>query len=385
MDEIVLMRSPSDAVPSPSQSYQQNATPHPTSVNPAVSSAEAHAANLNDSASNNGQPPRKKARKAPGSLSSEASVGQAGSIHPSSPASTHATLPSTRPENLTTSELAAVAALAMHANHQSSFMHSAQLDTDTLEQHAHPSHGTPALGTKHSPAVRKGDPRQPGRASRGSHAASSAVPLTAVYDSNGNNAYGANLSGQQSMAGVAGDTELESFRESLRLECLQAKETISRLQDFLARSESVLKRLDDRIDSSKAAKPSSTTAPRNPTDHPAPPIASRPGSATLRPPPPAVNEDVIMEGSGQDGAVDHLQNLLDSIPPSPAQPSALLKRRKREGTSSANKLFAINPTKAVPLRPRQKPTPFNAVWEICPPNAGVTVVAANTQTVHSHA
>jgi len=139
---------------------------------------------------------------------------------------------SNRPRELTRTELEVIAALAMNANHERSLQHSANLDSDLLDHHAHPLHSVPAslsndrFGSLVPPAA---------------HPAASELSFASPRDR------ASNLS-------LSSDEEHISFhRQELARECEQARQTMSRLGAFLARSEQLLASMDQKLERAKSA------------------------------------------------------------------------------------------------------------------------------------
>ena len=149
-------------------------------------------------------PARKRARKALGTVAS----GSSASPPPGAPSV--ASDVSMRSEHLTLPELAAVAALAMHSNHERSLEHSANLDQRLLEAHSHPLHSAPAVSPTKAAVANDRVSSEPRQMSADLH-------------------------------------NLVEVRRELHTECDQARETIRRLEKFLYRSETMLRSLDDRL------------------------------------------------------------------------------------------------------------------------------------------
>lgn len=133
-------------------------------------------------------------------------------------------------------ELAVIATLAMHTNHDKSLQHSAKLDSDMLDAHEHPlhsqsnvySHSRLSTAVSASPLSQHRQQLQQ-HLQRDGRAASSVAQRDYVH-----------------VAPVSEEDSLQGLRNSLVRECGEARDTISRLQDFLARSERAIAALDAR-------------------------------------------------------------------------------------------------------------------------------------------
>ena len=141
-----------------------------------------------------------------------------------------------RPRELTRTELEVIAALAMNANHERSLMHSANLDSDLLDHHAHPLHSVPASVS---------DDRFSSLVPPAAHPAASELSFGSPRDR------ASNLS-------LSSDEEqIVLHRQELARECEHARNTMSRLAAFLAKSEQVLAALDEKLATAKSASKSS--------------------------------------------------------------------------------------------------------------------------------
>lgn len=144
-----------------------------------------------------------------------------------------------RPRELTRTELEVIAALAMNANHERSLLHSANLDSDLLDHHAHPLHSVPASvsGDRFGSLVPPG--AQP--------AAASEISFGSPRD-------------RASNVSLNSDEEqIALHRQELARECEQARQTMSRLSAFLAKSEQMLAAMDEKLARAKSAGKSSET------------------------------------------------------------------------------------------------------------------------------
>lgn len=261
-----------------------------------------------------GQPARKKARKALGTVT--AASGSSTSPPPMSDnlsVTDEANLSSARSEHLTLPELAAVAALAMHSNHERSLEHSTRLDTALLDAHSHPLH------------------------------LMSDAPLRAATDPLDVNE-GSTPNPHQEQHPIAHENHLQVLRDELARECALARDTISRLQAFVSRSEVAMQEMDRRsIEQRCSCVTSPTKHIRNaPTLLPQPSPSSLPQSQAIH------NGDVTLDKSA-------LSTALERVPLMDAIPSRLLQHRKKETAE---------------LRSRRR-----LIWEICPSNAlGIVIV-----------
>lgn len=139
---------------------------------------------------------------------------------------------SARPRELTRTELEVIAALAMNANHERSLQHSANLDSDLLDHHAHPLHSVPASLS---------DDRFASLVPPAAHPAASELSFGSPRDRASN----LSLSSDEEHVAV--------YRQELAKECEQARQTMSRLGAFLARSEQLLAAMDQKLDRARNA------------------------------------------------------------------------------------------------------------------------------------
>ena len=288
-----------------------------------------------------GQPARKKVRKADDERDTlRTSPGYSGHL-----SSDHTSLPSYRPNDLTLPELAAVAALAMHANHELSLQHSTQLNSELLDHHHHPLHSSSEgrIPSETGPASDKAAQRR----WEGSRA---------------------HFPGET--FGISDQDELTSVRAGLMRECGQARETIDRLRHFISRSEGILGLLDRwssggaeqfRFDGTKVkplvALPSSTVNAHTSA-------MARPNldleSSSSSPYPSGITTPL----SEQERKRRALEAILTSIPPASAHTSALLRKRKLDKVDQV--------TRSAPVR---------MLWEICPSiSTGLTLVESGSST-----
>lgn len=143
---------------------------------------------------------------------------------------------SSRPRELTRTELEVIAALAMNANHERSLMHSANLDSDLLDHHAHPLHSVPASVS---------DDRFGSLVPPAAHPAASELSFGSPRDR------ASNLS-------LSSDEEqIFLHRQELARECEHARSTMSRLAAFLAKSEQILASMDEKLARAKSVSKSS--------------------------------------------------------------------------------------------------------------------------------
>ena len=258
------------------------------------------------------RPPRKRARKTPGSIGTDSyNSPQSHSMGLSSPHVGDASLPSSRPNNLTLPELAAVAALAMHSNHQSSLSHSIQLDNETLTSHSHPLHSKNADG-EFNP-------------SRSVSAQAVAGPTADRYVERHPSLISEEINA------------LRHLRADLVRENAQAKDSIVRLQTFLNRSDTLLSQVDDHISSMRSMQAGSAEA-------------TTAAKASLH---------MVKRG---------LADILGSIVPQAAIQSAVLLKRKRNANLPHLQQLAKSPL-------LNDNSPSRLIWEICPSNSlGIAIV-----------
>lgn len=232
-------------------------------------------------------------------------------------------LPSSRPNDLTLPELAAVAALAMHANHESSLSHSAHLNNDILDSHHHPLHSSNDLSPSSLPPS----------------ATAASLPTNPSINGKVDSASGSALT--RSVA------NLIQLRADLSRESTVARETIIRLQAFLNRSDQAIAELDGRIATSTAVIPTAVQSV-------VPAAGIRAASISAEPTP-----DIKPK----------LAEILAAIPQSEAQPSALLRKRRADDSQPDGKGGESGTaSKATKL-----------LWEICPSTASdIKVIAVSS-------
>lgn len=265
-----------------------------------------------------------------------------------------------RPRELTRTELEVIAALAMNANHERSLQHSANLDSDLLDHHAHPLHSVPASLS---------DDRFGSLVPPAAHPTASELSFGSPRDR------ASNLS-------LSSDEEhIALHRQELAKECEQARQTMSRLGAFLARSEQLLAAMDQKLDRARSAVAKSSDSkeyahsplkyqgelirtyfPRGfknaPTKEACISVAPATTSGTSTP----------AEAAGP----SKLESILAKFVPSEAKPSQLLRKRKLEGPAETIDTVPLG-TKAVDGR-----RPKKLLWEICPSaTPGVLVVSTS--------
>lgn len=198
-----------------------------------------------------------------------------------------------------------VASLAMRVNNESSLMHSAQLDPEVLDSHHHPLHSLSDVPIR------------------------AATPLVELENKHEAMDVG---------GGGSDESTLKSLREGLVKEVSEARGTIERLQSFLKRSEKVLAALDQRL-----ASPS-----KHETE-------VEPGSSNL---------STISPLQALKDPKASLHALINFVPVSAAQPSALLKRRKAQ------------PRNSLPQEQKQPDTDAPA-WKLAPVASAPTITLAS--------
>ena len=230
--------------------------------------------------------------------------------------SASATLPGNGVGDLTHDELAAVTALAMHANHEKSLLHSTTMNSELLETHGHPLHfASHAAGAASLDSLRDGPaPHKP-----------------------------------TMQRALTGHEQLLAFRAELSRECAEAKSTIGRLEGFLSKSERIMSGIDARLKALQASSQAQVATQRrlrasalaNQADY----VAVAPSAASAETPSNPSNST--------------LAQLLQNLKPSGAITSTILKNRK--STRHDGSL----------------PKATSILWEICPNTTqSLKVVAA---------
>lgn len=138
---------------------------------------------------------------------------------------------SSRPRELTRTELEVIAALAMNANHERSLQHSANLDSDLLDHHAHPLHSVPA--------------------SLSDDRFGSLVP-PAAHPTASERSFGSPRDRASNLSLSSDEEHIAFHRQELARECEHARQTMSRLGAFLAKSEQLLASMDQKLERAKS-------------------------------------------------------------------------------------------------------------------------------------
>ena len=283
-----------------------------------------------------GPPAPKKARRSGPSTDDSPSNGQGSRVLHSE--YDQSSLPSYRPNDLTLPELAAIAALAMNANHESSIQHSTRLDRELLDHHHHPLHSISEIA---------GDPsRSCTSPTRDRPAAAGLQPDEAESEM------------------VVLDREgLCGLRAGLMRECSMARETVHRLQSFISRSEDMLAILESKMHTYGNGNASVSISDRvaqhgRPVTQSTRRLNPHGSSENRSTAPPRVSPQF----ERQDHKRRQLDGLLSSVSASSAQPSEFLKRRKLNSI----KLGARGQAGRL-------------LWEICPSHSGgITLVSASS-------
>jgi hypothetical protein len=266
---------------------------------------------------------------------------------------------SSRPRELTRTELEVIAALAMNANHERSIRHSANLDSDLLDHHAHPLHSVPA--------------------SLSDDRFGSLVPPAAVHPAS-ELSFGSPRDRASNLSLSSDEEHLMLHRQELARECDHARDTISRLGTFLERSERMLAALDERIvraneHASKSSNDKEYT--HSPLKQQSEPYIAFDHNIT-----PLIHSSTVTTASASESTTPErseqrqLDAILSAFRPCEAKPSQLLQKRKLVHMAESKESRQAGDIGLSDKRPRK------LLWEICPSaNPGVIVVSTKDNVV----